>query len=318
MATTTKKSTSRSKTNTSKAKSSTKQAASKKPTVKKVNSGTSVQKKTAKASSVSKVKSFRAAEVTLHSLRSMNIAAVGLFVLLALLAGYLMSSASYMLTIGDVAKDDLASKTQTVFAPAVQPVLDIEVRWMVVGILLLSAVFPILYLSKLKERYAEYLNKTRIQPFRWIDFAITSALMTSVAAILSGVNDIATLEILAGVVGISAVVAIIAERQNNSSSKLVRSAFLTGAVTVLLPWLLIAMYATTTIVYGMVRSPWYVYAIYITLLVGVALRWRNQRPTASAQSSGSANHIIVERNYIAITILTKAAFAIILIAGLAK
>ncbi len=313
MATTTKKSTSTSKTNTSKVKSSTKQATSKKPTVKKVNSGASVQKKTAKASSVSKVKSFRAVEVTLHSLRSMNIAAAGLFVLLALLAGYLMSSASYMLTIGHVAKDDLASKTQTVFAPAVQPVLDIEVRWMVVGILLLSAVFPILYLSKLKERYAEYLNKTRMQPFRWIDFAITSALMTSVAAILSGVNDIATLEILAGVVGISAVVAIIAERQNNSSSKLVRSAFLTGAVTVLLPWLLIAMYATTTIIYGMVRSPWYVYAIYITLLVGVALQWRNQRMHLKG-----ANHIIVERNYIAITILTKAAFAIILIAGLAK
>lgn len=224
-----------------------------------------------------------------------------------------MNASSYSLTLGHLAKDNLASTTHTVFAPALQSVYDVEARWLVVIVLLLSAVLPLLYLTKLKVRYAAYLNGTRMQPFRWMDIAVTGALMTEIAALLSGVSDIPTLKLIAGVVVVAAALGLIAERQNNAAAKPVRSAYLIGIFTALLPWLLIAAYATATIVYGMVRSPWYVYALYAALLAGLALQARNQR-----MALRGANYLIVERNYIAISLLTKAAFAIILITGLAK
>jgi len=240
-------------------------------------------------------------------------AAAGLFVLLALVAGYFMNTTSYSLTLGHLAQDDLASRTHTVFAPAIQSVYDVEARWLVVAVLLLSAILPVLYLTRLKDRYAQYVNTTRMLPFRWIDLAVTGALMTEIAALLSGVSDVPTLKLIAGVVVVAAVLGLIAERQNNAVAKPVRSAYITGIVTAVLPWLLIAAYAVATVVYGMVRSPWYVYALYAALLAGLALQARNQR-----MSLRGANYLVVERNYVAISILTKAAFAIILIAGLAK
>lgn len=225
-----------------------------------------------------------------------------------------MSAISYSLTLGHVTRDALASTNTTVFAPAVQSIYDVEVRWLVIIVMLLSAILPILYLTKLKERYAEYLNNTHMQPFRWADLAITSGLMTATVALLSGVSDLPTLKfIIAGTVVMAAALGLIAERQNNAVVKPVRSAFMIGIATSLLPWLLIATYAATTIIYGMVRSPWYVYALYITLLTGLAIHIRNQR-----MAIRGANHLIVERNYIAISILTKVAFAIILIIGLAR
>lgn len=314
MATTTKKPPVKAKTKTTKKEITSKKSSTKKTAVKKVATTKATTTKAASKITISKnTKSLKDLGVTLHSLRSLNMVAAGLFILLALIAGYWMSSVSYVLTLGHLAKDDLASTTHTVFAPAIQSVFDVEARWLVVVILLLSAVLPILYLTKLKARYASYVNRTRMQPYRWIDMAITGALMTETAAILSGVSDIPTLKLISGVVIVAAVIGLISERQNNAVSKPVRSAYVTGVVIALLPWLLIATYAVATVVYGMVRSPWYVYALYVALLAGLALQARNQR-----MSLRGANYLVVERNYIAISILTKAAFAIILIAGLAK
>src|SRR5690606_30054240 len=103
----------------------------------------------------------------------------------------------------------------------------------------LSLILPLLYLTKLAGRYAEYLNKTRMLPFRWIDFAVTGALVIETVALVSSVSDLPTLKLIAGLMVVTALTGLIAERQNDATKTPVRSAYLTSLLAGILPILLI-------------------------------------------------------------------------------
>jgi hypothetical protein len=312
MATTTRK-TPKAKTKTSKSTSRTaaaKTRASRATTAKKAPAQAKKAEAVKPAKTVKAV-SIKGKVVTIAKLHSLHLMSAGLFVLLALAAGFVMNNTSYQLTIGHLAKDDLASTSNTVFAPAWQAIWDVQLRWLVVGILALSAVPQLLYMGKLRNRYDGFVQNTRLQPMRWFDLGVTFALMTEVAALLSGVHDMTVLKLMGGTVLVSFMLSLIAERQNSKSDRMVSSAFVTSLLAGILPWLLIATYAVFTVVYGAVRSPWYVYATYAALLVGWLLLVRNQR----FQYKKANDYLVVERNYLVINLLTKAAFAVILIAG---
>jgi hypothetical protein len=87
-------------------------------------------------------------------------------------------------------------------------------------------------------------------------------------------------------------------------------------VTGVLPWLLIAVSALTTYMYGLVRSPWYVYALYAVTLVGFGGLAFNQRQ--HYRRANQWKYEVVERNYVLINLAVKAAFALILLAGLRR
>lgn len=304
--TTTSKSSTKAKTKTAKAKTkSTNKTAPKRAAAK------STSKTASKSAAVKKAaaKNIRAArEITVNSLLGLHTIAAGVYLLLLLAAVTLMNNVSYQLTLGYITKDELAGG----LAPAVQGIYDIEIRWLVAATLLISAVFPVLYLTRRKNRYTNFVTNTRMLPCRWADFAITGALMTAVAALLSGVSDIPTLELIGGLVVATAALSVITERQNNTVSKPVRSAYYTSLFTGLLPWLLIAAYAVASVIYGTSRD-WYVYALYAAVLGGFVLQARN----LYKQVRG-ANYLMTERNYVVISMLTKAAFTIVLIAGLLR
>lgn len=307
MATTTTKKPTGSKTKTAAAKTTAKKTTKKSVPAKSV-------RKPAVVKSAAPKRAPRGVAVTLDKLRGLNMFAAGLFVLLAVLAGVFMANDAFQLSIGHLAKDELASTSKTVLAPAVQFVFDIQLRWVVVATLVFSAVLPVLYLTKLKTRYEAYLSSTRMLPFRWIGLGITWALMVETVALLSGVNDLMVLKLMGGLMLVAGLVWLVAERQNNVTDQPVRSAFYTGIFSGVLPMLLIAVYAIATVVYGSVRSPWYVYALYAVLVGGftfVTLNQRNQYlKKGSAQDS-----LAVERNYLTADILAKATFAVVLIVG---
>lgn len=309
---TTKKTSTKAKTKTTNAKAkSTKKTTTKKTTAAKA----ATKKTTTKAVVANKVRPGKMAVVTLQTLRRLNVVAAGLFLILAAVAGSVINSASYQLTLGHMTKDEVASKTETVLAPAVQSVYDVELRWLIVATMLLSAVLPILYLTKLQGRYADYVTKTRMQPLRWIDFAVTGALAAEIIALLSGVSDIATLKLLGGIVAITAVLGLISERQNNTatSENPVRSAYYASLFTGALSVLFVAAYAVATVVYGGASSQWYTYSIYAVLLVSFGLLARNM-----SKEFRGANYLVIERNYLTINILAKVAFAAVLIAGFVR
>lgn len=304
MATT--KTSTKAKTKTSKAKSATKKTAPKKATPKKVTAAkATASKSTTKSAAVKKPNSVKkAANVTVAKLRSLQWITAGIFALLAVVAAFVMGDNSSQLTLGHVAKDELSGS----LVPAVQAVYDVQIRWIVVATMVVSAILPILYLTKLQKRYTDYVENTRMQPMRWIDYAVTGALITETIVLLSGVSDIATLKLVGGLVVLTAVLGLVADRQNNKSAKPVRSAFCGQTFAVVLTWLFVAIYAVSSVIYGN-GNEWYVYALYAATLSCGVLWLINQKDSYTK----GVDALKVERNYIAGSVLAKAAFAIILI-----
>jgi hypothetical protein len=305
----TRKSTTRGKTKTANAKT-TKSAKTTKPSrVQSAASGRS----SARAETARPTGSART-RVTLLTLRRILMMAAGLYVILAVAAGVLMSRATQELTVGYLTRDELVSRASTVFAPAMHVLYDLEIRWALVALLVISLVLPLLYLTKMERPYAARL-RGRVIPWRWIDIAITSAVMLEIVALLAGVQDIVALKAIGGLAALAAVFGWLSERENENAPAPLWGAYLGGVVSGLLAWILVGIALMAASFYGIVRLPWYVYALYGTLAVGFLLMHFNQS-NQHKRIRNWKDYMAVERNYLLITTLTKAAFAVILIVGL--
>lgn len=247
-------------------------------------------------------------------IRQLNFAALLLSLLSAVGAGLLMKEKSQELTLQHLTRDDVLSKADTVLGPATRVVYDVDIRLALISLLVLSAILPLLYLTRLKGHYQSGL-RNRVLPLRWVDLALSTALMLEIVAVLSGIDDLLTLKMMGGLIGATCALGWLAERQNADSRQPVWSAYAVSLVTGAFPWLAIAASAVVTYVYGMVRAPWYVYALYVVTLGGFGLLALNQ---FRQHRDKGADYARVERNYLAIGLLTKVAFTAVLVAGLLK
>lgn len=247
-------------------------------------------------------------------LNILNLASGFLSLALAAAAGFLMNNTSYQLFTGLITKDELASANGTAFVPAIRALHDLELRWVVVGILLLSAIVPLLAATRNRKQYETALANKVIR-WRWIEMAVISALIVETIALVSGVQDVMTLKLIGGMTAISLLLAWISERQVvGIVSRLRRNTYALSIVTGILPWLLIVAYTAATVVYGRVRAPWFVYALHAVGLISLAAYYLNGKRELQA----SQNYEVTERNYLRISIFFKVAFAAILIVGLYK
>jgi hypothetical protein len=236
------------------------------------------------------------------------------FVILAVLTAALMKTTTYKLDIGYLAKDELLSQTSTVLTPASHYIFDIELRWVLAIVLVLSAIIPILSITKLHDKYHQYL-KDGIQKLRWMDYAVTLALTLEIVALICGVSDIMALKLIGGLVGVTAVLGWVSERQNKGANTPVWSPFVISVFTGALPWVVIAASIIGSHVYGMVRLPWYAYASAVAVFVGYTLLALNQFNYLRRLKKWQ-NYEFVERNYAALNLVTKAALTIVLVVGL--
>ncbi len=308
MATTTKST--KAKTKTSKAKTTkpktTATKVTKKSTAAKTVKPTIVVKTTPKQNTVS------AGSMTL--LQKIYAASIGIYVAIAAAAYMLMSEASVQLSVGYLAKDELKSVNGTQFAPATQGIVDVQIRWIVMAVALLSIIVPALYLTRLKAYHAKAL-KEKVLMTRWIDMAIVAAIMLETVAVLSGVFDIGTLKLIGGLMVVTMILGWMAEKRTAEAGKPATAKYYLSMVTGLLPWVTIAMYALFTYTIGTLRSPWYVYALYVVLLGAGGVIGNYQLKSLKAEGE-LKNYDLVERNYAALSLVTRTAFAAILIIGL--
>lgn len=302
----TKKSTTKAKTKTTKSKTPKKPATQK-------TAATKSSAKTTIAPAKKTEKVLPSQSVDMATLRRLHVGAVVCFLGAALAALFFMGSQTHQLTIGHLAKDSLLSDNRTVFAPAVRVLFDVEVRWLVIVTMFMSAVLPLLYITKLEARYKERLQTSRVVPWRWIDLALTSALMVETVALLSGIQDIMALKLIGALTAVTYGLRWLGERQNNQGGAVDWSAYHISLFSGLVPWLMIAAYAVSTGLYGMVRMPWFVYALYGGGLVGFVGMAANQ---LKSYRQPTLNYQMIERNYVNLNVLTKLGFAVILIIGL--
>lgn len=247
-------------------------------------------------------------------LRKLHQLSAFLHVVGAVAAAVLMGSATLQFFTGLTTKDELASSTSTIFVPAIHHLYDLEIRWIVVTLLVLGAIMPLMRVFR-QNRYQAVL-KAKSNPLRWADKAILSGAMLMVVAALSGVEDVMTLKVIGGLIVVTAALGWLAERQNaNPKASPDRAAYTISLLSGALPWLIILAYAFGTPLWGMVRYPWYVYALYVSVLIsGIAYALNGSAYIRRLRSS----YEVVERNYLIIDIFARVSFAIILIVGFAK
>lgn len=278
---------------------------------------TAAKSRTAKASrSAASVKRSR---FGLPALRVPSLLSVSIIVFfgLAVLAWLLMSDASYPITVTHLTSDVLLSQgAETAYITAHRPFYDVELRWVVVAVMLLSLIAPLLYLTRLRQYYSQSLAG-RIVATRWLDLMVTTSIMIGTVSVLVGITDLITIKLITGFLVITCLLSWLAERNNARGSRPVWGSFAIGLVTGTIPWLAIGVTHIATLLYGMVRSPWYVYAVCFAVLIGFCLIGLNQLK-AYRWKDGRSDYLQIERNYLLINLVTKGLFAVLLIIGLAK
>ncbi len=291
---------------TKSSKSKAKPKTSKKPATKSAKS-------TTKSTAVKVTPKSKTSKVSLNLLYKLNLTSAVLGIVIAVAAVFLMSSARFQLFVGHLTDNAIESTEGTVFVPAIHTIYSLELKWLVALILLVSVVVPLLAATKKRKTYEDSVSK-KVVPSRWIDMAIVSALMLEVIAILTGVQDVMVLKLIVGLMIVTNILGWFSEKHQAAKAGTGRGVYVLSLFTGSLPWLIIASYAFSTVVWGMVRSPWYVYALYATTLLAFTGYGLNGLRRLKAQQE----YTVTERNYQVLSIFAKTAFALVLIVGLAK
>lgn len=237
---------------------------------------------------------------------------------LAIAAFYLMNNFAVTETLSFMVRDTIPSQVSgnTVFGLGVRDLWEVQIKWVLITFLLASSVVSLLLATKWAQRFTKGV-KDGVQPVRWVEYAVTAVLGFEIVALLSGVTDIVVLKGLTAVIIVSAFLGLLAERQNKGAKKMVKSGFWLSIATAAIPAFIIAATALLTYTYGLIRSPWYVYALYAVFLgwglASVRVQWQRFSGNKLWKNVG-----YVERTFASINLVTKILVAAILIIGLQK
>lgn len=230
------------------------------------------------------------------------------FVILAILCSLLMNQNGFQIVTNFWSNNDLASQTNTIFAPASRVLFTFELRWSLVLLLAISLVSPIYYLYKLNNK----VKNIDFYKFRTLDWTVTTAFMVVLISVLSGVQDFMTLILIAALTAMGYLLINVAL----SNKAIAKKAYISGLISIGLPWLLIIVYAIGTWVYGFVRTPWYVYVTYIIGLAVVGLvvyayKFKDVKPSKIDATKKEIYPIIAAQ-------LIKISFVVVLLIGLKR
>jgi len=237
-------------------------------------------------------------------------AGIVLYIVLIILALVNMSQTSFNVTTNYLTSNDLASQSSTVFAPATSTLWVLQYRYLLVALLILSLVVPGLYIFWIKTGK----NNIDFHKARWIDCVITSVFLMLTITLLSSLQDMMSLILVAGLVVVGSCLFWIATHQYGLNKSIYNKTFTLGIISIVLPWLLIALYTSGTWVYGNVRSPWYTYALAILGVFNTAIiiygpLWYHTRKSKKEVLSGEVYPIMINQ-------FVKLMFALILIIGI--
>jgi hypothetical protein len=230
-------------------------------------------------------------------------------IVLAVLSLTQMNHTGYDVVTNFLTSNPLASQTNTVFAQASRVMFSFEMRWALFALLVLCLLTPLTYIYQIWSKY----KKLDLRLYRNIDSAVTAIFMFLLIAILSGAQDISLLVFSGSLIAIGYLLACryIKNKQSDKSLMVI------STVSLFLPWLMIASYALNSVFYGNVRSPWYVYVLYVVVLVKVAMllvagHW------AKSKNANKVSETAQEVAPVVISLLIKVAFVVVLIVGLSK
>ena len=179
----------------------------------------------------------------------------------------------------------------------------LRTAWVVAAFFLLSAVAHLLVSGPGWGRYTADLARSR-NPYRWIEYSVSSSLMIVVIAQLTGIDDIAALLALVGVNASMIAFGWLQERYEEPGGGW--WPFVLGCGAGIVPWAAIAVYLAGP---GASASPpGFVYGIFFSLFVFFNLfavnQWLQYR-----QVGRWSDYLVGERAYITLSLVAKSLLA---------
>jgi hypothetical protein len=191
---------------------------------------------------------------------------IGLVYLLQVVAVLILSKATYFaIRTNYQTTDSLASQEgNQVLAPATRDMFDLNVVYLLVAILAVSAIAHLLIATVYKTSYQANLAKSH-NKIRWLDYSVSFSLTIVVASLLAGIHDIVTLLAIVVLTIISAVLALSVESKSISSKTVDWRSLMVALGASLAVWTGIFIYVTHSVVYGQVSIPNYIYFALLSL-----------------------------------------------------
>lgn len=264
----------------------------------------------AKASSNGKGNSSKTDKsVTLGRLYQFNLFAAVANLAFAVLSVLLIGKQTAGVTLAYATKDELSSAG---IGPAYRLLANVEIRYLLAAIFVISAVFSLLLATRLRNTY-EAGVKNSTSGTRWVLSGITLALVLEFVTLVGGIGDLLTLKLVGGLVFTTALLAWLSERQNKGTKKQY-AIFGLSVFTGVIAWLPLAGSLLFTAIYGVVNFKWYVYLLAALVLIGFLNIARNQYKHAKNGVSAKG-YLQLEGKYLSVDFLIKLAlFAVVLIA----
>jgi hypothetical protein len=287
--------------------------AKKKTAAKKASKRTKSAAAKTSSKTTKKVSAAKKTVPRLELMRRFHLFVAGISALIAVAAIFVLGDQAYNFTTAYSDKDVIASETQTVLGTAHQTVATVEFKYMVAGIFALSAVLSLLLATTLRARYEAGI-KNSTSGLRWIFTGVIAGLIVEATTLLTGVEDLITLKLVAGLIVATAVLRWLVERDiKNGSPKW--GAFILSAFTAVLAWLPAVAAVVGTHLYGMERYGWHVYAL-VVLIIAAGIKFGVIQYRFVKNASERRDYVRVEEKYLSNELFIKLAFAAVVFAAL--
>lgn len=179
----------------------------------------------------------------------------------------------------------------------------LRTAWVVAAFFLLSAVAHVLVAGPGWQRYTTDLARSR-NPYRWMEYSISSSLMIVVIAQLTGIDDVAALVALIGVNASMIAFGWLQERFEEPGGGW--WPFVLGCGAGIVPWVAIGIYLIGPGASD--HAPGFVYGIFFSLFVFFNLFAVNQWLQYRAKGRW-ADYLMGERAYVTLSLVAKSLLA---------
>lgn len=214
----------------------------------------------------------------------------------------------------DVAASELAGNS--VVGLATRHLFDINLAYLIAGFFFVAAIAHGLAATVYRNRYEADL-KTNTNKVRWIEYSLGAAMMASAVAVLSGVADLSTFIMIFALGIVMCLTGLAAEMHNQGKNKPNRLSFAISCVAGATPWVVLAIYAWGSGVYGTGGIPTFVYWIYASMFV-LFTAFAANAYLQYKKTGKWADYLYGERNFMILSLVAKTLLAWQIFAGILR
>ncbi len=190
----------------------------------------------------------------------------------------------------------------------------LDLRWVLLGLFLVSAAFLVIATTKKKDMYEKAL-RSKESVARWMYIGISSVITISFVSLFVGLNDSAAIKMSAALIIATVVFGIISDKNNANSKNPQWLAFIASLITGALAWASICGATIGTYIFGTENFAWYMYALPAVVLLGFIGFALNQYRYISGKNK---DFIKYERNFFTVDLVSKILVFVVLVVALHK